>query len=129
MKKHGKTLSRLLGTILLVVTSTPGADQVPLTASDGVHKVGDWKHQMVLLAQGTPDEKLVGKLSFKGKEVIGIEFARLRSELGEFMWAGYDCGQSRLGWYRIDPHKKYARWIMVRIDESQPGPYWKTKRE
>ncbi len=129
MKKPGAAIYGFLGVILLVLGSTSAAEQVPLNPVDGEYKAGDWTYQFIALGRGTADEKTVGKLSFKGKEVIGSEFARLRSELGEFMWAGYNCGQTQVGWYRINPQKKYARWIMVRIDESQPGPYWKTKKE
>ena len=128
MKKHRQAIYCFLGVILLVVSSTSAAEQVPLNPVDGVYKVGDWTYQLISLGRGTADEKTVGKLSFKDKEVIGSEFDRLRSELGEFMWAGYNCGQSQVGWYRINPQKKYSRWTMVRIDESQQGPYWKTKK-
>jgi hypothetical protein len=102
---------------------------VPLSPTDGIYELGGWKYQLVLLEGGTAEERAVGKLSFKGKEVVGSPFARIRTELGEFMWSKSECDQPRWGWYQIDPKKKYARWIRVRIDQSQKGPIWKTVKE
>jgi hypothetical protein len=114
---------------LLSISGVNGAGQVPMNPTDGVYGNGDWKYQFVVLGRGTPDEKAVGKLSFKGKEVIGNNYDRIRSPMGEFMWSGSACDQSRWGWYRIDPQKKYAKWQRVKIDESQNGAVWRTIRE
>ena len=114
---------------LVVCGTNTAAGQVPLNPTDGVYTEGDWTYQLVVLKRGTAAATGVGKLSFKGKEVVGSPFARLRNELGEFMWAGYECGTPRLGWYRIDPRKKYARWTMVRIDEAQQGPFWTVTKQ
>ena len=106
--------------------STPS--QVPLDPEDGVYTTGEWKYQCLVLGAGTPEQKVTGKLSFKAKEVVGTPFARLRTQMGEFQWCGRECG-TVLGWYRINPEKKYAKWIRVRIDESKEGPVWRTIKE
>ena len=105
------------------------AAQVAMNPTDSVYETGHWKYQSVVLGRGTSEEKAVGKLSFKGKEVVGNKFDRIRTDLGEFMWSGTRCGEARWGWYRIDPQKKYARWMRVRIDESREGPVWRTIKE
>jgi len=102
------------------------AAQPTLAPGDGVYESGDWKYQFIAFGRGTPEERAAGKLSFKGKEVVGLPFARIRTGLGEFQWAGYECPESRWGWYRIDPEKKYARWVRVRIDPSRRGTVWRT---
>ena len=105
------------------------AAQVAVRPTDGVYETGYWKYQSVVLGRGTSDEKPVGKLSFKGKEVVGNKFDRIRTDFGEFMWSGTGCDEARWGWYRIDPRKKYAKWLRVRIDESREGPVWRTIKE
>ena len=106
-----------------------GTGQVPMNPTDGVYGSGDWKYQLVVLGRGTQEEKAVGKLSFKGKEVVGNRDDRIRTAVGEFMWSGNACDESRWGWYRINPEKKYAKWQRVKIDESQSGPVWRTIKE
>jgi hypothetical protein len=122
-------MSVLFASCVLGMAAAQMPNQVPLTPTEGVFAAGDWTYQFVILGKGTPDERSVGKLSWKGKEVVGIPFARLTTEIGEFQWAGYKCDSEHVGWYRIDPRKKYARWIRVRIDQSRDGPVWVTTKE
>ena len=122
----------LLAVIILapnLAAQDRAAAQVVMSPTDGVYETGHWKYQSVVLGRGTSEEKPVGKLSFKGKEVVGNKFDRIRTDLGEFMWSGSGCDESRWGWHRIDPQKKYARWLRVRIDESHEGPVWRTIKE
>ena len=124
-----RSLATLLGLLVFWIGATIQAAQIPANPSDGLFVSGPWKYHFVVLQQGTPDETAIGKLSFKEKEVFGIPFARIQTELGWFQWAGYERGGPRWGWYRIDPGKKYAKWIRVRIDESKSGPFWKTVKD
>ena len=49
---------------------------------------GDWSYHSVVFAGGTAEEKGIGNLTYKGKEVVGNRFDRIRTDLGEFQWAG-----------------------------------------
>jgi hypothetical protein len=114
---------------LLLAAVAFAARQAPLDPADGVYKAGEWQYQLVILNQELADKRAVGKLTYRGKEVIGIAFARITTDVGDFQWAGYGCESERMGWYRIDPQKKYARWVRVRIDESKVGPVWTVRKE
>src|SRR5262245_25938993 len=123
------TVSLFVGLFVLGTATINSANQIPLQPGEGSYSKGEWTYQLVILARGTTDERRVGKITFKGKEVVGIPDARLSTSLGEFQWAGYTCDTERVGWYRIDPTKKYARWIQVRIDTSRDGLLWTTIAE
>jgi hypothetical protein len=116
---RGVKFSLLL--LLLAVCAVSTGAQVT-TNADGTVRSGQWKYQLMLLNQGTPEQESVGKLSFMDKEVIGGPYHRISTPLGEFMWAPYTCERSRCGWYRINPKKKYSRWVRVKINESEEGP-------
>jgi hypothetical protein len=109
--------------LLLLSTALSHAQGVG-SDTDGVFQVGEWKYQLIVLGQGTPDQKAIGKLSFKGKEVFGGAYYRIVTDLGHFMWSPYACDAARCGWYRIDPTMLYSRWTLVRIDESENGSIW-----
>ena len=125
-----KILSACFSCLLVSIAAVKEGAQVPMNPADGVYGKGEWKYQSFVLGRGTSEEKAVGKLSFKGKEVVGNRDDRIRTVLGEFMWSGNECEQSRLGWYRINPQKKYPRWQRVKIDASRTtGPVWTTIKE
>jgi len=107
----------------MLVAMVPAAGQTILD-TDGVFQLGQWKYQLLVLSQGTPDQKAIGKLSFKGKEVLGGPDYRIVTDVGHFMWFPYACEAARCGWYRIDPTKLYSRWTIVKIDEAEEGPIW-----
>jgi hypothetical protein len=69
-------------------------------------------------------EKLVGRLWYKKKEVIGQLDDRINTDVGVFMWRPQRCDLPQCGWYRINPQKKYPRWRIVVIDESEKEPLW-----
>jgi hypothetical protein len=111
-----------LAPILMSVVIARPADQMPLDPAEGVYEAGAWRYQLVVLDEALPSRRAVGKLTYRGKEVLGIAFARITTDLGQFQWAGYGCDWVHVGWYRIDPETKYSRWIRVRIDEAKNGP-------
>src|SRR5216684_2187713 len=73
---------------------------------DSILQAGQWKYQLLVLNQGTTEQKAIGKLSFKDREVVGSPDHRLVTDLGSFMWSPYSCEATRCGWYKIDPMKK-----------------------
>jgi hypothetical protein len=106
--------------VALAATARAG-EHVPLDPVEGIYEQGEWRYQLVILNQGLEARRSVGTLTFRGKEVVGSAYARIATQLGPFQWAGYDWESERIGWYRIDPAKKYARWTRVRIDTSKGG--------
>jgi hypothetical protein len=112
--------------LLFLLICAPGRAEQVSTNADGIFESGEWKYQLVLLNQGTSQQMSIGKLSFKGKEVIGGPYHRITTNLGQFMWSPYTCQNSRCGWYKINPKKKYSRWIKANINESEHGPAWHT---
>src|SRR5262245_26423052 len=75
--KPMNTISICLLWCLLWTGTASTPSQVPLNPEDGIYTTGEWKYQCVVLGAGTPEQKVTGKLSFKGKEVVGTPFARL----------------------------------------------------
>jgi len=81
-----------------------------------------WRFEQVGI-KGAQD-KVVGRLWYKKKEVIGQLRDRINTDVGVFMWRPQHCDLSECGWHRINPQKKYPRWRIVVIDESEQDSLW-----
>lgn len=93
----------------------------PQTPKKASHS-STWKYE--LIPTNRDPQKLVGKLTYKNKEVAGHEYDRIATDLGTYMWRPPACDKNPCGWYRINPQKKYPRWRIVIIDESENGAVW-----
>lgn len=82
---------------------------------------GAWKYKLISTKSGPVS---VGKLTYKDKKVVGHEYDRIVTGVGTFMWRPERCDKDPCGWRRINPGKKYSRWRMVVIDESETGAVW-----
>jgi hypothetical protein len=75
MSTHLRFASFML-CVALAATARAG-EQVPLDPVEGIYEQGEWRYQLVILNQGLEARRSVGKLTFRGKEVVGSAYARI----------------------------------------------------
>lgn len=93
----------------------------PYTPKDEIKTNEKWKLVTIVLNNGTRSQKIIGKLEYDGREIIGEKDHCLTTPLGKYVWRGeYDKGFAS-GWITLDTDMDIKEVIPVEIDPSEKG--------
>lgn len=121
-----KTLILLAGIIALLVAPDRCA-AAPYQPDDEIRTNGQWKLVTVVLHKGTRSQKVIGKIEYDGKDVIGEKGHCLKTPFGKYVWRGeYETGY-RTGWLTADSDMDVAEMIPAEIQAKPIGNQLFTK--
>lgn len=114
----------VMGILMVPLTSVAA----PYSPNDEIRTKGEWKLVTIVLNKGTRSQKIIGKIEYGGKEVVGEKDHLLATPLGRYVWrADYESGYAT-GWITLDADMDIKELIPVEVDLSREGVQLFTKR-
>lgn len=113
-----KTLISVALIVVGVLTTAPSSLAAPYNPTDEVRINGEWKLVTVVFHKGSIDQKVVGKIEFGGKEVIGEKDHCITTPFGRYVWRGDYTSPHLAGWIALDSDMDIKEPIPAKIDSS-----------
>jgi hypothetical protein len=121
-----KTLLRLLVGFAL---SVPLLAEVGHAVKDDIVVQGDWVVVTVLLHEATRSQVVLGKIKYKGVEVIGEPGHVLDLPKARYVWRGsYEQGYYR-GWIAVDSQTKLGALTPAELSSQTLGGLYYTRKK
>jgi len=99
----------------------------PYTPRDEIKEDGEWRLVTVVLLKNTRSQKIIGKIEYRGREVLGTPNHTLITPFGSYTWrAPYDQGY-RSGWISNDSDLDVTESIPAEVDINNDRMFLHTK--